>query len=96
MPPFTIISETETSATGPGWEFLIAVGEQQIVLTLSWADYNLWSPSGGDPPAEVALAVVRFLMDRDGAGSLKPSFDCSLARRLHPDADAEIPGMIRG
>ena len=64
-------------------------------LLLSWADYNLWSPDGSDPPAHVAEAALRFMLDRLRPAELPAKFDLSLARRRLPHADREIPGLIR-
>ena len=44
---------------------------------------------------EVASAVVQFLLSRSPAGELRATFDASLARRLHDDADTVLPGFIR-
>jgi hypothetical protein len=90
-------SERELPA---GWVFELRVvdadgGTRMVTLSLSWADYNLWSASGGDTPSAVAEAVVMFLGSRGGASSLRDKFDASLVRRLHPDADAALPGFIR-
>ena len=52
-----------------------------------------FSPAG-DQPAAVAAAAVRFLLSQTGVSGLKPAFDASIARRLHPEADGEIPSMI--
>jgi hypothetical protein len=94
---FEIISEKED---GPGWEFGCQVVDEtgslrRHAIRLSWADYNLWSASGGDEPAHVAAAVVAFLLARVPAGELRESFDASIARRMFEEADREIPGLIR-
>ena len=96
MASFEIISETEEPR---GWEFTCQVMDghgalSRHVVRLAWADYNLWSASGADEPAHVASAVVAFLLARDSAARLRPSFDASLARRLFSEADTEIPRLI--
>jgi hypothetical protein len=93
---FEIISETEV---GPGWEFGCQVVDEEgslrrHVVRLSWADYNLWSASGGDEPGHVASAVVAFLLARVPPDELRESFDASIARRMFREADEEIPKLI--
>lgn len=96
MAQIEILSE-EVRASG--WAFRARVLDETgamhpVRLTLAWADYNLWSPGGGDRPAAVAEAVLRFLAGRRPAHRLARSFDASIARRLFPDADREIPALI--
>jgi hypothetical protein len=88
-----IISEFETAG---GWRFVVqaldgAGAVHRCTMTLSWADYDLWS-GGADDPAEVAEAVIAFIMDRGGA--LRETFDASIVRRLYEGADGAIPRMI--
>jgi hypothetical protein len=78
-----------------GWTFRLRVGGRRHVLRLSWADYNLWSADGADPPHAVAAAVARFILSRIGASDLPPAIDASSARRRYPGADDEIPTLIR-
>jgi hypothetical protein len=82
-----------------GWEFEAQALDHDGTLrrhrlTLSWADYNLWSADGGDEPVRVAEAVLLFMARRSSAASLPEKFDASLARRKFPGADQEIPGLI--
>lgn len=91
-----IVGEREGPA---GWTFVAQVLDDDGRLrrhdvTLSWADYNLWSASGADEPAAVAAAVVEFLLSRCDPDELRGSFDASIARRLHGDADDVLPGFI--
>ena len=97
MAAVEVVSEREVTA---GWIFVIQVldddgGLGRHDVRLSWADYALWSASGADEPASVAAAVVHYLLSRAPAGELRSSFDASISRRLHEDADNEIPGFIR-
>ena len=97
MAQVEIISEREDPK---GWMF-----ETQILddggllskhqLTLSWADYNLLSPDGGDEPAKVAEAVALYLVSRMPPQQLGPRFDASIARRKFNGADRHISQMIR-
>ncbi|MCA9297404.1 MAG: hypothetical protein KC983_12825 [Phycisphaerales bacterium] len=95
MTSATIVRER---ASDGGWGFTLRVDDAATPhlheATLSWADYNFWSPSGGDAPSAVMLAVVRFLLSRSAADDLPEHFDASLVRRLHRDADVVIPGLI--
>ncbi len=96
MAQIEILSEREAPA---GWLFTIEVlGEEgslsRFDVNLSWVDYNLWSASGADAPSQVAAAVIRFLLLRSENRDLKPSFDASIARRMYPEADTQIPTLI--
>ena len=82
-----------------GWDFdaqvLTATGALiRHTVHLNWADYNLWSASGSDEPAAVAIAVLEFLYDEGHGATLRDRFDASLARRLSSNADAMIPPRI--
>jgi hypothetical protein len=92
--------EIEGEQEVPGaWTFTARVagpqGPASHALSLSWADYNLWSGDGSDPPHAVARAVVEFLLARMAGRDLPARIDASLARRRFPDADREIPRLIR-
>lgn len=91
-----IIREEELAG---GWTFAVQVLDEdgalhRYTLRLSWADYNLWSPHGADEPGRVAEAVLSFLLSRSPAENLRRSFDASIARRMHADADQRIPSLI--
>ncbi len=96
MAKVDIIAEQES----PGaWAFALRVNgpgaPAERTLHLSWADYNLWSGDGADPPHAVARAVVEFLLARIPIGDLPARVDASVARRRFADADREIPALIR-
>ena len=96
MTQIEVMRETEEAG---GWSFELQIltadgGLQHHTVRLAWPDYNLWSGTGADAPANVAAAVVRFLIERDGPAALRPRFDAALVRRLHRDADGVIPGLI--
>lgn len=96
MAQVEIISEREGQR---GWEFAAQMlGDDgvlhQRVVTLSWADYNLWSRDGSDEPARVAEAALAFMLKRMRASELPERLDMSTARRRFPDADAIIPTLI--
>ena len=74
MAPFEIIEESDAAS---GWTFEFQVVAEDGTLTrhsllLSWADYNLWSGSGSDQPAAVAVAVIGFLLSRDPGRHASP------------------------
>jgi hypothetical protein len=94
MPQVEITQEEEGAGS---WTFALRVaggGEGTRTLRLSWADYNLWSGDGADPPEAVARAVVEFLLERVGLAGLPARIDASIARRRFADADREIPRLI--
>lgn len=98
MAQVEILSEQESPG---GWEFSAQILDAEGALrscrvTLSWADYNLWSPDGSDAPQRVAEAVVHFLADQVGADAVPGSFDASIVRRRFPNADASIARLMRG
>ncbi len=88
-----VVSEKEEPG---GWSFQVRIEEDDKTRTLrlSWADYNLWSDDGSDPPHAVARAVVVFLLSRITATDLPATIDASTARRRFPGADDEIPKLI--
>jgi hypothetical protein len=92
-----IISEQEV----PGaWRFAVQILDdrgslRKHTISMSWADYNLWSPDGTDEPGKVLEAAVLFLVSRTPAHDLADKFDASIARRRFADADEVIPRMVR-
>ncbi len=97
MAQIEILCEQEIAA---GWTFKAQLIDEEgsliaIELTLSWADYNLWSPNGADEPQLVAEAVLGYLASQSPEKGLPPSLDASLVRRMFPDADQQIPKLIR-
>ena len=97
MPDVEILSEREFEG---GWSFELRYGGGDgagvtRTLRLSWADYDLWSNDGSDPPHAVASAVAVFLLSRLTVSDLPATLDASTARRRFPGADDEIPKLIR-
>ena len=98
MTDFEILSERENSS---GWWFEARVigdeggGLRRVTLLLAWADYNLWSVDGADRPTAVAEAALCYLLSKVGADALPGRFDASILRIKFPDADREIPKLIR-
>ena len=96
MSDVEVLSEQEDHG---GWAFQLRIRAQPgddmtRTLRLSWADYNLWSDDGSDPPHAVARAVVLFLLSRITARDVPGTIDASTARRRFPGADDEIPKLI--
>ena len=98
MAVFEITAEQERPN---GWSYDVQVvagdgGEmRRVTLGLSWADYNHWSPDGGDRAVAVAEAVLAFLLEHFGPETLPERFDASLARRRFRGADEAIRSRIR-
>lgn len=96
MAQIEILSEEES----PGrWRFEVQVLDnlgtlRRHFITLSWADYNLWSQDGADEPSLVLDAVLNFLLARVPAADLSERFDASFARRRFVEADQIIPTLI--
>ena len=94
------IEITEEYDQAHGWLFEAQMLDEHghlhhYQITLSYADYNLWSRDGSDPPERVAEAALHYLIEHMGIDDMKPSFDASIARRLEPEADRIIPSLIR-
>ncbi|UCD75676.1 MAG: hypothetical protein JSV91_01930 [Phycisphaerales bacterium] len=96
MAQVEILSEKETAG---GWSFEAQVLDDKSTprrhrITLSWADYNLWSRDGTDEPARVAEAVLAFLLRSLPPGEIRATFDAASVRRRFDDADEQIPALI--
>ena len=63
-------------------------------ITLTWADYNLWSPDGSDEPANVAAAALRFWLRHDPDQVIPAAFDAAILRRKFAGADEQITALI--
>ena len=97
MPDVEVLSEQEFDG---GWSFELRIGNDDgagvtRTLRLAWADYDLWSNDGSDPPHAVATAVAVFLVSRITVADLPATLDASTARRRFHDADQQIPKLIR-
>ncbi len=94
--PAQIHIGTETETTH-GWAYEAQVIEDDAThdfqITLSWADYDLWS-HGRVPPEQVVKAALAFLLSRESAQSILGKFDCSVIRRYFPNCDRELPHFI--
>ncbi len=62
-------------------------------VTLSFADYDLWS-RGRVPPSRVVEAAFEFLLRNEPASSIMSRFDCSVIRRYFPEVDRALPKMV--
>jgi hypothetical protein len=97
----TRIEMTNEQEGSGGWTFDAHIARADAAarrcrLSLSFADYNLWSSSGTDAPSQVARAVVAFMLEKLQPEAMPTSFDASIARRKFSDADVAIPKLIRG
>lgn len=62
-------------------------------VTLSYADYDLWS-HGRVAPSRVVEAAFEFLLDHEPATSIMSRFDCSVIRRYFPQVDEQLPDQL--
>ncbi len=99
-PVAKIIVETEEE-TDVGWHFVISIGNdgdpevsRTVILTMSWADYDLWS-AGGRKPSDVATDVIAFAVAQSKRGilDLRDRFDASIVRRQFQGADEALRGV---
>lgn len=94
QPEIEIGPETENAQ---GWRYevnVFAYGKvQQFKVSLSFADYDLWS-RGAISPSRVVERVVEFLLKHDAIETISERFDCSTVRRRFPDIDRELPGRL--
>ena len=79
------------------WIYQVVVDDQQVKydyqVTLSWADYDLWS-RGRVPPEKVVHAAFEFLLEREPASAILRKFDCSVIRRYFPKVDTDLPNRV--
>ena len=94
MPEIQIGEETEAANHWAYAVRVLDVGQtHDLTVTLSFQDYDLWS-HGRVAPSRVVEACVRYLLDQAPDQDIMPKFDCSIIRRLCPDADAQLPRML--
>ncbi len=86
--------ETESAA---GWHYqatVFADGRRHpLAVTLSFADYDLWS-RGRVSPSRVVRAALAFRLQQGPAAELGSGFDCSTLRRRYPDTDRQLPTLF--
>lgn len=96
MAEIEILTETEAARS---WVFEVRIFDagrrHDYRLTLGWADYDLWC-RGRLAPQQVARAVMAFLLSREPASAILPTFDCSVVRRYFPEVDKEIGQFLAG
>jgi hypothetical protein len=89
--------ETPLADPPGGWSYPVTVfadgRTHQLHVTLSYQDYDFWS-HGRVGPSRVVEAVVRYLVDQTSAESVMQKFDCSVARRVYPDIDRDLPSLL--
>ena len=69
-------------------------GLHRSELRLAWPDYDVWSPDGGRPPATIAEAVVRFVLERPEFDPIPEVLDAAMPRRRIPGADEMIARLM--
>jgi len=91
MPDIEIGPETESAQ---GWHYDVTVFDNgrahRYEVTLSFADYDLWS-KGAAAPSRVVERVFDFLLEREPATAIMSKFDCSVVRRYFPEVDTVLP-----
>ncbi len=79
------------------WTYEVAVQQDgrrhDYRVTLSWADYDLWS-HGRVAPERVVQKAFAFLLERESPQMILGRFDCSVIRRYFPEVDRKLPGML--
>ena len=94
----TTLVITDEQPTANGWSFCIRksaddAGQEQLLILLSWVDYDYWS-KGSATPARVVEAVINALIQNNGWDALRSPFDLALSRRLCPGIDAEVRRVL--
>ena len=94
MANIEITTETEGSNH---WIYQVVVDDigqlYNYEVTLSWADYDLWS-HGRVSPEKVVHAAFKFLLENESASEILSKFDCSIIRRYFPNIDSELPTRV--
>jgi hypothetical protein len=88
----TVQSETETEH---GWSFRVVLehpggAPTEHSMTMSWVDYNYWSPGGTVAPERVAAWIAAFVGERREPGVPPAKFDASTVRRWFPELDRAL------
>ncbi|MEM1208460.1 MAG: hypothetical protein AAF586_00180 [Planctomycetota bacterium] len=90
---FEIEIGTETESAR-GWAYDVTVFDRgrahRYDVTLSFADYDLWS-RGAAPPSTVVERAFGFLLEREPPTAILGKFDCSVIRRYFPEVDTVLP-----
>jgi hypothetical protein len=94
MPSIDVMTEIDSPR---GWTFEVRVqdgGEtREFEVSLSWAEYDLWS-RGQVAPERVVESAFVFLLKNEPLSAIKQRFDCALIRRYFPQVDSELPGLL--
>jgi len=77
-----------------GWLFTAQIEMRCINLTLSWADYNYWSPDGRDEPSYVASVILEIMLEL-GTDNIPLRFDASMVRHVIEGSDERIRERLR-
>jgi hypothetical protein len=100
VPGSHVMAEIEVGAeteTANGWSYevnLFDAGKHyRYCVTLSWADYDLWS-HGRVAPSKVICKAFEFLLKNEPAEAIMRKFDCAIIRRYFPQVDKQLPKMV--
>ena len=77
-----------------GWLFTARIDTRCINLTLSWADYNYWSPDGCDEPSHVASIILELMLEL-GTDNIPLRFDASMVRQVIEGSDERVRERLR-
>jgi hypothetical protein len=87
------IDVIEEQAIDRGWVFRCSIADTcEVELTLRWADYNRWCPSGASAPRAVAEAVLACFLAH--GVTVPVSMDAGRVRRLGDRADEHVMKAI--
>lgn len=83
-----------------GWHYdaqiVFADGSmRRLAITLSWSDYQHWSPDGATAPSQIADAVLRVVASSIERFAGMESIDASTARRRVERGDEIIRATLR-
>lgn len=93
---FELLEETEHNDSCT-WQLQVVLADGKLShhrVRLSWADYDLFAPDGTTPPANVAEAVVAFMLEQAIFTPLPPLIDAAIPRRCVSGADEQIAARI--
>lgn len=89
--------EVEQTASGDPMVFSVQVEDRgarsRHRVTLSRATYDKFS-GGRFEPNEIVRAAFRFLLEREPASEILPSFDVNVIKLYFPNFDRDFPSYL--